>query len=77
MYTTESHLRILGLKYEWTPYFKSLATYFQNVHLYATGYLNISHLLKYVKGIKDIEKKNYMRIIQKGEKKLSRSGKVF
>ena len=32
-YTTEWHLRILGIRYEWTPYLKPLATYFQNIHL--------------------------------------------
>ena len=31
--TPECHLRILGLRYKWTPYLKSLTTYFQNVHL--------------------------------------------
>ena len=29
----ECHLRILGLRYKWTPYLKPLITYFQNVHL--------------------------------------------
>ena len=38
---------------------KPLATYFQNVRLQCKnkGYLNISHLLKYLKGKKDTEKK--------------------
>ena len=33
MYTTECHLWISGLRYEWTPCFKPLATNFQNVYL--------------------------------------------
>ena len=33
MYTTECYIQILGFRYEWTLYFKSLSTYFQNVHL--------------------------------------------
>ena len=41
-----------------------------------TGYLNISHLLIHVKDIKDIEK-NYVRMMQKGEKNSIRHGKMF
>ena len=32
-YATECHLRILWLRYEWTPYLRPLTTYFQNVNL--------------------------------------------
>ena len=44
-------------------------------HARATGYLNISHLLIYTKGIKDTEKK--LRTTQKREKNLTRSGKML
>ena len=41
-----------------------------------TGYLNISHLLIYIKGIKDTEKK-LCENNAKRKKKLTRSGKMF
>ena len=40
------------------------------------GCLNISHLLTYIKGIKDTEKK-YVRMMQKGEKNSIRNGKMI
>ena len=56
---TECHLRILGLKYERTPYLKPLTTYFQNVHLQSKNnrLLEYKSLLIYIKGIKGTEKK--------------------
>ena len=59
-YTAECHLQILELRHKWTTYIKPLAIYFQNAYIYnviVTGYLNISHLLIYIKDIKDTEKK--------------------
>ena len=41
-----------------------------------TGYLNISHLLIYIKGIKDTEKK-LCENNAKRRKNLTRSGKMF
>ena len=59
MSTPDCHLRVLRLRYELTSYLKPLTTYSQYVHYHtrATGYLNISRLLIYIKGIKDTEKK--------------------
>ena len=41
-----------------------------------TGYLNLSHLLLYIKGIKDTEKKLYENNAKR-RKNLTRSGKMF
>ena len=41
-----------------------------------TNYLNINHLLIYIKSIK-LSKRNYARMMQKGEKKSIRNRKMF
>ena len=68
----EYHLRILGLRYEWTPYLKLLTNHFQNfqiVHLQCKNnrlleyrsstdlILICLYIYVYIKGIKDTRKK--------------------
>ena len=79
MFTTECHLRILGLRYEWTTSILNHLLLIFKMYIYnarTTGYLNISHLLIYIKGIKDTEKK-LCENNAKRRKNLTRSGKMF
>ena len=48
------------------------------MHIYnarTTGYLNISHLLIYIKGINHIQKKKKVIMMQKRKKKLNKKWK--
>ena len=76
MYTTECHLRIFGLRYELTPYFKSLIfkMYICIYNARTTGYLNKSHLLIYIECINDTKKK-ILENNAKGRKKFNKKWK--
>ena len=76
MYTTKYHLPILDTNEHFILNHLLLIFKMYIYNARTTGYLNMSHLLLYIKGIKDTEKKLYENNAKR-RKNLTRSGKMF